>query len=73
MGCHSEGPKQQWAQMKLVRFNKTKCRVLHLGHVNRCYQYKLEDVMMEHSPDRKDLQVLVNGKLNMSQQCALTA
>ena len=29
--------------------------------------------MMEHSPDRKDLQVLVNGKLNMSQQCALTA
>ena len=32
---------QQWAQVKLMRFNKAKCKVLHLGHGNLFYQYKL--------------------------------
>jgi len=29
--------------------------------------------MIEHSHARKDLEILVNGKLDMSQQCTLTA
>ena len=37
------------------------------------YQYKLGDVKVEHSLAKKDLGVLVDGKLDMSQQCALTA
>ena len=32
---------EQWAQMNLIRFNKSKCKVLHLGHGNPHYHYKV--------------------------------
>ena len=56
-----------------MRFNRSKCKVLHLDHGNPHYQYKLGDVRMEHSPAEKDLGVLMNGRLDMSQQHDLTA
>ena len=46
---------------------------LHLVTVTFHYQYKSGNVRMEHSPAKKDLGVLVDGNLDMSQQCALTA
>ena len=70
MGCHSERPRQakQWSQMNLMRFNKSKYKILHLGHGNPCYQYKMGCVRIEHSPSEKDLRILADGKLDMSQQ-----
>jgi len=32
---------ERWACVNLMRFNKVKCEVLHLGHGNAWYQYSL--------------------------------
>ena len=49
-----------------MRFNKAKCKVLHLGCGKPCYQYKLQDGKTEQSPAKKDLGELVDGKLDIS-------
>ncbi|KAK4827639.1 hypothetical protein QYF61_019849 [Mycteria americana] len=61
---------EKWANRNLMKFNKGKSEVLHMVGNNLMHQYRLGADWLESSFAEKDLEVLVDKKWNMSQQCA---
>jgi len=64
---------ERWACLSCMKFNKAKCKVLHMGWGNRKYKSRLGGEWLESSPEEKDLGVLLDEKLNMSRKSVLAA
>jgi len=62
----------RWVHANLMKLNKTKNMVLHMGRGNLKPTYRLGGEWTESSPEEKDLGALVDQQLNMTWQCALT-
>jgi len=58
---------ESWVQRNLMEFNKDKCGVLHLGRNNPMHQYRLGADLLECSSVERDLGVLEDDKLSISQ------
>ncbi|KAK4826414.1 LOW QUALITY PROTEIN: hypothetical protein QYF61_008947, partial [Mycteria americana] len=61
---------EEWADKNLMKFNQDKCKVLHLGKHNPGVQHKLGSTWLG---SKSGPGVLVDNKLNMSEQCAAAA
>jgi hypothetical protein len=58
-----------WSQKWQMQFNVDKCSVIHLGHKNNLYNYKLGDANLKNADKEKDLGVIVSGSGKWSEQC----
>ena len=64
---------KEWANKNLMKFNKDKCKALHLGEHNPGAQHSLGSTRLGSSSVERDLGVLADNKLNRSEQCAAAA
>jgi len=64
---------ERWTYVNLVKFSKARCKILHMDWGNPKPKYRLSGEWIESSSEEKDLRVLVDKELNMTQQCMLAA
>jgi ribonuclease P/MRP protein subunit RPP40 len=63
----------KWSAMWGMQFNVPKCKVMHMGHNNPKYQYKMAGQTLSVASEEKDIGVTATNALKPSAQCARAA
>ena len=66
---HSLDKVVSWAGRWGMKFNVSKCHILHLGKNNPKYQYTMSGEPLEVTTEERDLGVLITDNLKVSAQC----
>ena len=59
-----------WCGEWQMLFNASKCRVMHVGRRNECYDYFMGDMLVETTREEKDLGVYISNNLSPSNHVA---
>lgn len=62
-----------WAQKWGMAFNTDKCKVMHIGHNNKNYQYTMHGKVLDSTDAERDLGVVIEKSLKPSSQCKKAA
>ena len=62
-----------WSVEWQMLFNASKCRVMHVGRRNECYDYFMGDTLVETTREEKDLGVYISNNLSPSNHVARAA
>ena len=63
----------EWARKWEMKFNLDKCKVLHVGRLNKRYQYRIGDGCLAEAKEEKDLGVWIGNDLKPVAQCERAA
>ena len=62
-----------WEDKWSMKFNESKCKILHVGKNNPGHQYYINGIKLTESDEEKDLGVLINKSLKPVGQCSEAA
>ena len=61
----------KWAKRWCLNINYDKCKVIHFGHANKAFNYKLNDILIKSSNNEKILGVVIDSNLSFKEHiCA---
>jgi hypothetical protein len=62
-----------WTEKWGMKFNVSKCKVMHFGKRNPKFDYQMDGVRLEEVEEERDIGVTVSNTLKPSKQCAKAA